>query len=207
MYREDQYLDKTDEQLLTEYRQGDRNVVDFLLEKYKNLVRKKARSMYLVGGDHEDLVQEGMIGLYKAIRDFDSRKNNLFVSFADLCITRQLYTAVQASLRKKHGPLNTYISFYDSGLGSGIEEDKQEVFYVAAHQNPEEMVLLKEQVNTLWSRIEQTLSEYEQKVLSMYLDGLSYQEISEEMAKSEKSIDNAIQRVKKKVVLLLNHPL
>lgn len=203
MYRKEEYRGKTDEELLELQRQGDRNVTDYLLEKYKNLVRKKARSMYLVGGDNDDLIQEGMIGLYKAIRDFKGERNRFFSSFAELCVTRQLYTAVQASLRKKHRPLNSYISFDESGSDANMEEEAGCISIHSSYQNPEELVIGKEKLELLQGEIENTLSLFEKSVLGMYLDGLSYKEISIKLGKSQKSIDNAVQRIRKKLETMI----
>lgn len=203
MYRKEEYRGRADEELLEQLKQGDRNVADYLLEKYKNLVRKKARSMYLVGGDNDDLIQEGMIGLYKAIRDFNGEKNSFFSSFAELCITRQLYTAVQASLRKKHRPLNSYISFDESGADANREEEGGSLSILSSYQNPEELVLGKEKMELLRGEIDNTLSIFEKSVLGMYLDGLSYKEISVKLGKSQKSIDNAVQRIRKKLETMI----
>jgi len=203
MYDSRQYQGMSDEQLLEELNRGDAQIVDYLLEKYKNFVRKKARTMYLVGGDNEDLMQEGMIGLYKAIRDYDREKELSFLSFANLCITRQLHTAVHTSLRKKHGPLNSYISFYDAQPEGDRGTKERSISYASNNHNPEELLIDKEQVITIMGEIEKTLSSYEQKVLHMYIDGLSYQQIAEELGKSRKSIDNALQRIKKKLNVIV----
>lgn len=193
----------TDEELIRRLRQGDTQIADCLLNKYKNLVRSKARVMYLVGGDSDDLIQEGMIGLYKAIRDYDPSREASFASFAELCVSRQLYTAVQASLRKKHLPLNTYVPL-DVPDGSGTKaEAKAEAWLLGLAgmegQNPEELVLAREKVDAIRAEISKCLSKYEREVLSMYLDGMNYSQIAATLKKEPKSVDNALQRIKNKL--------
>lgn len=191
-----QYGELTDEQLIGRLRDGDAGVMDYLLEKYKFLVRRKSNPLFLLGGDADDLIQEGMIGLFKAIRDYDSALGN-FYSFAELCITRQLYRAIEAASRKKHGPLNSYISL--SG-GSEVHEEAP----IAASQrvktdDPEQIVIDRETVDALLKQLYARLSKLEQQVLELYLDGLNYRQIAAELKKSEKSIDNALQRIKSKL--------
>lgn len=181
------YTDFTDEELIDHLRDGDDGVLDHLLTKYKNLVLKKAASMFLIGGDKDDLIQEGMIGLLKAVRDFDAGRDASFITFADLCVTRQIYTAVQAAGRKKHGPLNTYTSIY--------EEDFQKEGGI----NPEDDFLDKERVKNLEEVFEKELSSFEKEVLDLKLMDMDYKDIAAVLGKSPKSVDNAIQRIKSKL--------
>ncbi len=189
------WQNQTDEELIQELRQGKKEITDFLINKYKNLVRKKANALFLIGGDTDDLVQEGMIGLFKAIRDFDGEKETGFYHFAELCITRQMYTAIEASNRKKHAPLNGYISF--------DQKDEDGAFHSALlsleELSPEELVISKEQIEEMYERAEQKLSNMEKKVFSYYLNGYNYHQIAEAMQKPEKSIDNALHRIKRKL--------
>lgn len=194
------YSVMTDEKLIELSRDGKDEVIDYLLDKYKGLVRRKARTMFLVGGDTDDLIQEGMIGLYKAVRDYDVRKEASFLTFANLCIDRQIYSAINASNRKKHSPLNSYISFpllnfLNDNVTNELYMDKQNV----NHRNPEDLYIDMENVLHIEHMLEKELSAFEYEVLKMYIDGADYIEIAERMDKKPKSIDNAIQRIKKKV--------
>ena len=175
------------------------------MDKYKNLVRSKAKTMYILGADTEDLIQEGMIGLFKAIRDYDSGRDASFFTFADLCVSRQMYTAVQASRREKHAPLNSYISLYSTGNLSGREreewEETQLVNAIASHidLNPENMLIDKENVENLEKMLEKELSTLEKEVLDLYMVGMSYSQIAKVLGRDEKSTDNALQRIKMKI--------
>ena len=194
------YSVMTDEKLIELSRDGKDEVIDYLLDKYKGLVRRKARTMFLVGGDTDDLIQEGMIGLYKAVRDYDVRKEASFLTFANLCIDRQIYSAINASNRKKHSPLNSYISFpllnfLNDNVTNELYMDKQNV----NHRNPEDLYIDRENVLHIEHMLEKELSAFEYEVLKMYIDGADYIEIAERMDKKPKSIDTAIQRIKKKV--------
>lgn len=194
------YSVMTDEKLIELSRDGKDEVIDYLLDKYKGLVRRKARTMFLVGGDTDDLIQDGMIGLYKAVRDYDVRKEASFLTFANLCIDRQIYSAINASNRKKHSPLNSYISFpllnfLNDNVTNELYMDKQNV----NHRNPEDLYIDMENVLHIEHMLEKELSAFEYEVLKMYIDGADYIEIAERMDKKPKSIDNAIQRIKKKV--------
>ena len=194
------YSVMTDEKLIELSRDGKDEVIDYLLDKYKGLVRRKARTMFLVGGDTDDLIQEGMIGLYKAVRDYDVRKEASFLTFANLCIDRQIYSAINASNRKKHSPLNSYISFpllnfLNDNVTNELYMDKQNV----NHRNPEDLYIDRENVLHIEHMLEKELSAFEYEVLKMYIDGADYIEIAERMDKKPKSIDNAIQRIKKKL--------
>lgn len=191
------YEDMTDEELIDQLREGDRQVMDYICDKYKNLVRSKAKSMYILGGDSEDLIQEGMIGLFKAIRDFDNTKEASFFHFAELCITRQLYKAVEASNRKKHAPLNSYVSFYSENGENGYP--LAETLTMDGIGNPEQMMIDQENVEQFWKRLRIHLSRMEREVLDQYLAGLHYQQIAEKMGKTPKSIDNALSRIKAKI--------
>ena len=200
METEMDYSVMTDEKLIELSRDGKDEVIDYLLDKYKGLVRRKARTMFLVGGDTDDLIQEGMIGLYKAVRDYDVRKEASFLTFANLCIDRQIYSAINASNRKKHSPLNSYISFpllnfSNDNVTNELYMDKQNV----NHRNPEDLYIDRENVLHIEHTLEKELSAFEYEVLKMYIDGADYIEIAERMDKKPKSIDNAIQRIKKKV--------
>jgi RNA polymerase sporulation-specific sigma factor len=192
-----EYNSMTDEELIEQVRKHQPDAMDYLMDKYRNLVKRETREVYIIGADSEDLMQEGMIGLFKAIRDFDADKNSSFYSFASLCIKRQIYTAVTSSNRKKHSPLNNYVSFY-----SEEDEEHNRVLDTLAAQeesNPETNMLIQERVGGLMKFIETSLSKYERNVLTLYLDGQSYLEIAETLGKTEKSIDNAIQRIRKKL--------
>ena len=193
----ERYQNLKDEELIEQLRLGDTKIMDFILDKYKPLVRKKANAMYLIGGDTDDLIQEGMIGLFKAIRDFSKEKESSFFHFAELCISRQIYTAVEASNRKKHAPLNTYISLY-----SGTNEDGvvlADSLMAGLEENPEQMMIDQENMALFWEQLKECLSKLEREVLDYYLSGLNYQQIAEQMEKSPKSIDNALHRIKEKL--------
>lgn len=191
------YQALTDEQLIQKLRDGDEKVMDYILNKYKPFVRKKANAMYLIGGETDDLIQEGMIGLFKAIRDYKEEREASFFHFAELCVTRQLYSAVEASNRKKHAPLNFYISFSatEGEEGAAIED----MLGTDSLSNPEELVISQENQRTFFDRLRQKLSGFEREVLDLYLSGMNYQQIAEQMKKSPKSIDNALQRIKGKI--------
>lgn len=199
------YENVTDEELILRLRDGESNITDFIMDKYKNLVRSKAKTMYILGADTEDLIQEGMIGLFKAIRDYDSGRDASFFTFADLCVSRQMYTAVRASRRAKHAPLNSYISLYSTGNISDAEreegEETQLVNAIASHVdlNPENMLIDKENVENLEKMIEKELSALEKEVLDLYMIGMSYSQIAKVLGRDEKSTDNALQRIKMKI--------
>lgn len=198
--RED-YGQYSDEELLIRLRDGETAVTEYIMNKYKNLVRSKAKSMYILGADSDDLIQEGMIGLFKAVRDYDIGRDASFSTFADLCVSRQMYTAVQASRRQKHIPLNTYISL-DNSAGTnreGEEEKLVNVLVARSGQSPEEMVIDRENVAQLERTIEKELSSFEKQVLDLYLTGMGYQQIARVLGKDDKSTDNALQRIKTKL--------
>ena len=189
----------TDEELIVRQRDGEHQITDYIMEKYKNLVRSKAGSMYILGADRDDLIQEGMIGLFKAIRDFDSGRDASFFTFAELCISRQMYSAVQAAGRMKHIPLNSYISLYGNGTEHGEEEEGIQSILADHGLNPEDFVIDKENVEQLEKRMEQELSSFEKQVLDLYITGMSYSQIARVLGRDEKSTDNALQRLKSKI--------
>lgn len=196
----------TDEELIVRLRDGEGQITDYIMEKYKNLVRSKAGSMYILGADRDDLIQEGMIGLFKAIRDYDSGRDASFFTFAELCISRQMYSAVQAAGRMKHIPLNSYISLYGSSTEQGEEENGAMVEILADKGlNPEDLVIDKENVELLEKRMEQELSSFEKQVLDLHITGMSYSQIAKVLSRDEKSTDNALQRVKNKIRKMLLH--
>lgn len=188
-----------DEELIVRLRDGEKQITDYIMEKYKNLVRSKAGSMYILGADRDDLIQEGMIGLFKAIRDYDSGRDASFFTFAELCISRQMYSAVQAAGRMKHIPLNTYISLYGNGTEHGEEEDGILSILADHGLNPEDFVIDRENVEQLEKKMEQELSGFEKQVLDLYITGMSYSQIARVLGRDEKSTDNALQRVKGKI--------
>ena len=175
------------------------------MDKYKNLVKSKAKSMYILGADTEDLIQEGMIGLFKAVRDYDCGRDASFYTFAELCISRQMYTAVQASQRKQHWPLNSYISL--NGENKEQEEGEHtglgDVLSTGQSGDPESLFLDKERMEYLECQIEKELSGFERQVLDLYLTGMSYSQIAKVLGRDEKSTDNALQRVKSKIKKIL----
>ncbi len=190
--------EREDEEMIRQIQEGNQELTDYIMERYKYLVKKKAKAMYILGGDNDDLIQEGMIGLFKAIRDFDCRQNYSFCAFAEICITRQMYSAMKAAGRQKHLPLNTYVSFHTM-IGSGEEEGELRDVLESGMKTPEELVIGREDLEQLAEIIEQKLSVMEKEVLDLYLSGISYKEIARILGKSEKSIDNALQRMKGKL--------
>jgi RNA polymerase sporulation-specific sigma factor len=193
----------TDEQVVRLAQQADGTALEYLLNKYKNFVRSKARSYFLIGADHEDIVQEGMIGLYKAIRDFREEKLTSFRAFAELCITRQIITAIKTATRQKHIPLNSYVSLNKPIYDEESDRTLLDVITEGWEANPEEVLINRENVSVIEGRIGKMLSGLEKQVLLRYLEGKSYQEISQEMKRHVKSIDNALQRVKRKLQKML----
>jgi len=193
----------TDEEVARRIQNGDQPAIDYLLEKYKYLVRNKARALYLIGGDKDDLIQEGMIGLYKAIRDFQSNKDSTFFSFADLCVSRQIYSAIKASNRMKNIPLNTYISLDIPVYGEGTDmEEKQPLVDIINQKyisNPEELVIDKENTSMIEYELVRRLSDLEKRVLGLYMQDLKYVQIAEVLGKEPKTIDNALTRIKTKL--------
>ncbi len=193
----------TDEEIISRIQNGDQPAIDYLLEKYKYLVRNKAKALYLIGGDKDDLIQEGMIGLYKAIRDYQSGRESSFFSFADLCVSRQIYSAIKASNRKKNIPLNTYISLDSPAYSEGNDSEEKEPLVDIINQkyilNPEELVIDKENTSMIEYELVRRLSDLEKRVLSLYMQDLKYVQIAEVLGKEPKTIDNALTRIKTKL--------
>ena len=195
----------TDEEIVALAQTGDSNAMDFILERFKNFVKSKARSYFLVGADHEDIVQEGMIGLYKAVRDYDAGRDASFYTFADLCVSRQMYKAVEAQNRKKHAPLNSYVSIYEDETGKGDPGEGANIpeLLAQAGMSPEDMVIDKEQTERLEQKIYDSLSDFERRVFNLRLTGLEYTDIARILGRDEKSTDNALSRIKVKVRKIL----
>lgn len=194
-----QYLQLEDEEIIDLVHKGESEALDFLIHKYRNFVRAKARSYFLIGADREDIVQEGMIGLFKAIRDFKEDKLSSFKAFAELCITRQIITAIKTATRQKHIPLNSYVSLDKPIYDEESDRTLMDVISGAKVLDPEELIINQEEFDHIEIKMAELLSDLERKVLALYLDGQSYQEISEELNRHVKSIDNALQRVKRKL--------
>ena len=182
-----------DEELISRFKNGESEILDYLMEKYKNMVRKKARTMFLIGGENDDLIQEGMIGLFKAVRDYQPDRDAAFQTFASICVDRQIYNAIQSSNRQKHQPLNSYISL--------SEQDGENEEHLGDNwgENPESIIIDQENVQDLEQEITATLSPMENQVLEYYLAGNGYGEIAQIMGKTPKSIDNALQRIRIKI--------
>jgi len=197
------YSSKSDEELLQIIGDGNKEVIDYLMDKYKGLVRSKARSMFILGGDTEDLVQEGMIGLFKAIRDYDATKEASFHTFATLCIVRQMYTAMEAAKCQKHSPLNAAMSLDDEIQAAEVNAYMQEFLTDGVNYNPEQLLIDKENVNRLEKAIYKALSPLEVQVFDLRLIGLTYVEIARILDKPDKSIDNALGRIKNKVKAII----
>ncbi len=197
------YAAMPDEQVVALARDNDSQALEYIFNKYKNFVRSKARSYFLIGADREDIVQEGMIGLFKAIRDFKEDKLSSFRAFAELCITRQIITAIKTATRQKHIPLNFYVSLNKPVFDDESDRMLIDVLTATKITNPEELFIGQEELRTIENRIGETLSQFEWSVLSSYLQGRSYQEIAVDLNRHVKSIDNALQRVKRKLEKLL----
>lgn len=200
-YRGDcpEYGFKTDEEIAAEAKDGDALALEHLINKYKNFVKAKARSYFLIGADREDIIQEGMIGLYKAIRDFRGDKLSSFRAFAELCITRQIITAIKTATRQKHIPLNSYVSLNKPIYDEESDRTLLDILSGTKITDPEELMINREEYNDIEFKMGEILSELELKVLTLYLEGKSYQEIAVELTRHVKSIDNALQRVKRKL--------
>lgn len=195
----DEYILLTDEELVVKTQEGDREAQEFLINRYRNFVRVKARSYFLIGADKEDIIQEGMIGLYKATRDFKYEKLASFRAFAELCVTRQIITAIKTATRQKHIPLNSYVSLnkpiYDE------ESDRTLLDVIGTHKmtDPEDLLISREEFSDIEGKMAKVLSPLEWRVLNSYLEGRSYLEIAADLRRHVKSIDNALQRVKRKL--------
>lgn len=195
-----------DEEIVADARENDNTVaLDYLINKYRNFVRAKARSYFLIGADREDIIQEGMIGLYKAIRDFRNDKLSSFRAFAELCVTRQIITAIKTATRQKHIPLNSYVSLNKPIYDEDSDRTLLDVISGSKISDPEELVISREEFIDIEEKMGQILSDLEWKVLMAYLDGKSYQEIAIELKRHVKSIDNALQRVKRKLERYLDN--
>lgn len=188
-----------DEEVVEFAREGDDAALEYLINKYKNFVRAKARSYFLIGADREDIIQEGMIGLYKAIRDFRMDKLSSFRAFAELCITRQIITAIKTATRQKHIPLNSYVSLNKPIYDEDSDRTLLDVISGSKITDPEELIISREEFDDIEEKMGEILSSLEWKVLMSYLEGKSYQEIAEDLKRHVKSIDNALQRVKRKL--------
>lgn len=189
----------SDEEMVEFVRNGDSDALEYLINKYKNFVRAKARSYFLIGADREDIVQEGMIGLYKSIRDFKGDKLSSFKAFAELCITRQIITAIKTATRQKHIPLNSYVSLDKPIYDEESDRTLLDVICGTKVTDPEELIINQEEFDDIEGKMSEILSDLERKVLMLYLDGRSYQEIAVDLDRHVKSIDNALQRVKRKL--------
>jgi len=197
------YVNQTDEELIIALRDGDSGVYDYILEKYKNMVRIRARSMFIPGSDDKDTIQEGMIGLFKAIRDYDPGRDASFRTFAELCVSRQIVTAIESSKRKKHSFLNDYVSLDASYMNESEEASLLERLTSLTDRTPEEMIVDRDFYARLVKRTMETLSELEQSVFQLLMSGFSYSEIARILGRDEKSTDNAIQRIKTKIKKVL----
>lgn len=198
-----QYENIPDEEIIALIRMDDRLAMDYLIGKYKNMVRKKAKALYLIGGDREDLIQEGMIGLYKAIRDYQVDKTATFSTFAELCVSRQMYTAIKNSNTKKNMPLNNYVSI-DATVSPFHQDNTEALNYVAnlvyaRNMNPEELMIDRENLKSLEAKLLESLSEFEKEILTLYLKDFNYNQIAKIMKKELKAIDNGLQRIKRKL--------
>ena len=199
--------ERQDEEVVKLAKDGDEFATEYLISKYKNFVRVKAKSYFLVGADREDIIQEGMIGLYKSIRDFRADKLSSFRAFAELCITRQIITAIKTATRQKHIPLNSYVSLNKPIYDEDSDRTMLDVLSSKKVSDPEEVFISTELSSDLREKIKQNLSELESQVLQSYLEGKSYQEMAKELNRHVKSIDNALQRVKRKIERTLKAPM
>ena len=195
----DEYEDRTDEEVAEEAKDGNDVAIEYLINKYRNFVKSKARSYFLIGADREDIIQEGMIGLYKAIRDFRGDKLSSFRAFAELCITRQIITAIKTATRQKHIPLNSYVSLNKPIYDEDSDRTLLDILSGSKVTDPEELMINREEYCDIEFKMGEILSDLEWRVLMLYLKGKSYQEISIELRRHVKSIDNALQRVKRKL--------
>lgn len=191
---------KTDEELIQMIQAGDRNALNYLLERYKDLVNMKIGKYFIIGAEKEDIFQEGMIGLYKAVKNFNGDKHSSFKSFANMCIERQLITAIKTSNRQKHMPLNSYLSLNTSAYNQEDSEDLMEVFNSHTMEDPLDTITKKEYYQFVEESIDKNLSTFEKQVLQRFINGESYVDIAQKLDSSVKSVDNAIQRIRKKAM-------
>lgn len=191
----------TDEELILRLRDGEEAIMDYIMNKYKNLVRKHARNMYILGAEEQDLIQEGMIGLFRAIKDYDSGRDASFFTFADLCISRKMYKAIEAAQREKHTPLNNYVSLYTSNDEDSKDGKTMLMDLLSAGEisNPENLLIDRENVERIEELVAQELSGFEKQVFDLYITGMKYTQIAKVLGKDEKSTDNALQRIKGKL--------
>ena len=187
-----------DDNMVFRAKAGDEKSLNHILRKYRNFVRSKAKPFFIVGADKEDILQEGMIGLFKAIRDYDEEKTVSFRAFAELCVTRQIITAVKTATRQKHIPLNSYISLNKPMSEEDPDKTLMDMMKNSHISDPEQLIISKEEMKLIEEKTKEMLSEFETRVLSLYLKGYSYNEISEKLCKHSKSVDNALQRIKRK---------
>ena len=200
-YTTEKYANLTDEQIISQIKTGDEQALSFLLDKYKDLVNSKVGKYFIIGADKEDIIQEGMIGLYKAIKDFNDAKQNSFKTFANLCIERQLITAIKSSNRQKHQPLNSYLSLNNSAYDNDDnDEELINTFDSKTIEDPLDTVMKKEYIAHIENTIDRTLSGFEKQVLNRYIKGESYVDIANKLDAPVKSVDNAIQRIRKKAI-------
>lgn len=200
-YTTEKYGNLTDEQIISQIKEGDEQALSFLLEKYKDLVNSKVGKYFIIGAEREDIIQEGMIGLYKAIKGFDSCKQNTFKTFANICVERQLITAIKSSNRQKHMPLNSYLSLNTTAYDNDDNGTELiETFEVDTIEDPLDTIMKKEYFNEIQNTMHKSLSKFEQQVLERYIQGESYEIIARKLDTPIKSIDNAIQRIRKKAI-------
>ncbi len=196
----DKYMKLTDEQIISQIKSGDEEAVIYMFEKYKDLVNSKVGKYFIIGAEKEDIIQEGMIGLYKAIKGFDKNKDNTFKTFANICIERQLITAIKSSNRQKHMPLNSYLSLNTTAYENNEDTELLETFEVDSIEDPLETIMKKEYYEEVQNIMHKSLSEFEEKVLARFIQGDSYEIIAQKLDMPVKSIDNAIQRIRKKAI-------
>ena len=197
------YKNMDDEQIIAMVNEGNSDALDYLIDKYKNLVKGKAKTYFLVGGDREDIIQEGMIGLYKAIKDYDVDRLSSFTYFADTCVTRQIITAIKTATRQKHIPLNSYISLNKPMYEDHSERTLMDTVCSLENEDPEYLIISREGLDDIKNKLRQILSDFENNVLVLYIDGMTYEDMSRKLDRHVKSIDNALQRVKRKLEILL----
>ncbi len=199
------YDNCTDEELIIRLREGEESIMDYILNKYKNLVRKYARNMYILGAEEQDLIQEGMIGLFRAIKDYDSGRDASFFTFADLCISRKMYNAIESSQREKHTPLNNYVSLYAQSNADNLDGKADgkmvlmDLLSAGEISNPENLLIDRENVERIENLVAKELSNFEKQVFNLYITGMKYTQIAKVLGKDEKSTDNALQRIKSKL--------
>ncbi len=198
----DKYNNLTDEQIISQIKQGDQNALSYILEKYKELVNRKVGKYFMIGAEREDIIQEGMIGLFKAIKDFNPEKQNTFKSFANICVERQLITAIKTSNRQKHMPLNSYLSLNIAAYDNNDENSVEliDTFDSKTVEDPLETIMKEEYYNEVQQAVQKHLSKFEQQVLERFIKGESYVTIAQKLDSPVKSVDNAIQRIRKKAI-------